>query len=170
MANEDNLKSSNLKEPVAKVEEDDFENLLENDTTEDSEIVPYDSQKVKLKWSRVIIVSFVLAIFTAGLTLLTMWIIISKNENKAIYLLLEIILLIECGVFFTFGGCVGTFKQSFTINRLRFRKNKEKQITGADTKIAIASSYTYVFAGILLGLMSLIAHFIIANIPSDAFI
>ena len=171
MESKDHIESSKSQIENQEKEKDDFDDFLEEDTLEENEeIIPYDSLKVKLNWLRVILVGIVLSIFTAGLTLLTMWIIISRNDNRTIYLFTEIILLIECGVFFTFGGCVGTFKQSFTLSRLRFRKDKDKKITGADIKLAIGSSYTYVFAGIILGLFSLIAHFIIASIPSEAFL
>jgi len=171
LESKNHMESSKSQAENQEKDKDDFDDFLEEDTLEvDEEVIPYDSMKVKLNWSRVIFVGIILSIFTTGLTLLAMWIIISRNDNRAIYLLTEIILLIECGIFFTFGGCVGTFKQSFTLNRLRFRKNKDKKITGADTKLAIGSSYTYVFAGIILGLFSLIAHFIIASIPSEAFL
>ncbi|MBN1330787.1 MAG: hypothetical protein JXA54_15045 [Candidatus Heimdallarchaeota archaeon] len=171
MESKEQLESSKSQVNSQEKVNNDFEDFLHEDSlSKESEVIPYDSMKVKLKWSRIILVGIILSIFTTGLTLLTMWIIISRNDNRSIYLFTEIILLIECGLFFTFGGCVGTFKQSFTINRIRFRKNNDKKITGADTIMAIGSSYTYVFAGLILGLFSLIAHLIIIRIPSEVFI
>ncbi|NHJ41114.1 MAG: hypothetical protein FK731_13870 [Asgard group archaeon] len=117
--------------------------------------IPYDSQYVKLNWLRVILISLFLTIFAVGITLLVLW-IISRNKSY-IFNYSPWFFLFECGLFFTFGGCVGTFKQSFSISFLRNRFLKKDSITGADTKLAIGSSYTYIFAGALLGLASYFA-------------
>ena len=52
-------------------------------------------------------------------------------------------------------------KQSFTLDRIKVRLFKGEHITGADTKIAIGSAYTYIFAGVILGIVSLIAWYIV---------
>jgi hypothetical protein len=134
---------------------EDFDEFIPEETIDKEDEVPFESQIVKLKWFRVLLISFILTIFTVGVTLIVL-VIINRNRSY-IFLYSPWFFLVECGIFFTFGGCVGTFRQSFTISYLRNRFFKTEKITGADTKLAIASSYTYVFVGLLLGLASFFA-------------
>ncbi|MBK5113355.1 MAG: hypothetical protein KGD59_12075 [Candidatus Heimdallarchaeota archaeon] len=131
----------------------------------DSEIPQeeYDSKDVKLNWSRVIIVATVIALFITGLTLFVFW-IISRNAGTYVYLFVSWAYFIETGLLLTFGGCVGTVRQSFTIDRIKKRFSKGDKITGADTKIAIGSAYTYILSGVLLGIVSVIAWVILKRI------
>ncbi|NHK29784.1 MAG: hypothetical protein FK730_00435 [Asgard group archaeon] len=150
----DNIANQEKKETYASSIEE-FDEFLTEETIEKEDEVPFDSQIVKLNWFRVFFISFLLTIFAIGVTLLVL-LIISRNK-PLIFIYSPWFFLIECGLFLTFGGCIGTFKQSFTISYLRNRFFKTDKITGADTKLAIASSYTYVFVGILLGLASILA-------------
>jgi hypothetical protein len=131
----------------------------------DSEIPQeeYDSNDVKLNWSRVIIVAIVIALFITGLTLFIFW-IISRNAGTYVYLFVSWVYFIETGLLLIFGGCVGTVRQSFTIDRIKKRFSKGDKITGADTKIAIGSAYTYILSGVLLGIVSVIAWVILKRI------
>ncbi len=135
----------------------DFESSEEEISSETFE--EYESAKVKLRWSRVLIVASVLALFFVGVTLLVLY-FISKN-NSVIFLYLPTFYLIECGLLLTFGGCVGTVRQSFTIDAIKHRLVKGEKITGADTKIAIGSAYTYIIAGFLIGFASFIAWLVV---------
>ncbi|MHA1123374.1 MAG: hypothetical protein ACTSUW_01475 [Candidatus Heimdallarchaeota archaeon] len=128
----------------------------------DSEIpkVPYESIEVKLKWSRVIIVAIVISLFVVGITLLVFWILGRQYDEVFVFIFLSWAFLIETGLLLIFGGCIGTVRQSFTIDRIRKRFTKGESITGADTKIAIGSAYTYILSGLLLGLASFLAWLI----------
>ena len=119
----------------------------------------YLSNEVTLRWSRVFIVSIVVAVVLVSVTLL--FCLIIKNAVNLIFLFLPWIFLIEFGLLFIFGGCIGTVKQSFTIGVIRARLTRGERVTGADTKIAIGSAYTYIFAGIYVSLASLISWLII---------
>ncbi|MFW9922550.1 MAG: hypothetical protein ACFFDW_04585 [Candidatus Thorarchaeota archaeon] len=72
-----------------------------------------------------------------------------------IYLLLPWIYFIITGAVFIWSGCIGTMKQSFTLDRIKVKITKGESITGADTKIAIGSAYTYFIAALIVGLASL---------------
>ncbi len=128
----------------------------------DSEIpkIPYESIEVKLKWSRVIIVAIVISLFVVGITLLVFWILGRQYDEVFVFSFLSWTFLIETGLLLIFGGCIGTVRQSFTIDRIRKRFTKGESITGADTKIAIGSAYTYILSGLLLGLASFLAWLI----------
>lgn len=123
--------------------------------TDPAEIEKYLSSKVKLRWSRVIIVSFVISIVLVLVSLLVIWII--SLANAVVWYLPSWIFFIECGILLIFGGCMGTMKQSFTIDRIKVRFFKGEKITWADTKIAVGSAYSYIFAGIIIGIASLVA-------------
>ena len=123
--------------------------------TDPDELEKYLSSKVKLRWSRVVIVSFVVSIVLILVSLLVVWII--SLANPAVWYLISWIFFIECGVLLIFGGCMGTMKQSFTIDRIKVRFFKGEKITWADTKIAVGSAYSYIFAGIIIGIASLVA-------------
>lgn len=128
----------------------------------DSEIPkePYESLEVKLKWSRVIIVAIVISFIVVGITLLIFWILGRQYDEVLVFFFLSWAFLIETGLLLIFGGCIGTVRQSFTIDRIKKRFTKGESITGADTKIAIGSAYTYILSGLLLGLASFLAWLI----------
>ena len=134
---------------------EEFDEFIPEETIDKEEEVPFETQIVKLNWFRVLLISIILTFFTVGVTLIVL-VIINRNRSY-IFLYSPWFFLVECGIFFTFGGCVGTFRQSFTISYLRNRFFKTDRITGADTKLAVASSYTYVFVALLLGLASFLA-------------
>jgi hypothetical protein len=136
---------------------DDYYSAMETGPTEDD---IYESMKVKLKWSRVIIVGLVIGLFICGITLLIVW-LISRNDREQLWLFLPWIFFIIFGLLFIFGGCVGTVKQSFTLDAIRRRMAKGEKITGADTKIAIGSAYTYILSGVVVGIASLIAWLVV---------
>ena len=121
---------------------------------------PYESVEVKLKWSRVIIVAIVISFIVVGITLLIFWILGRQYNEDLVFFFLSWAFLIETGLLLIFGGCMGTVRQSFTIDRIRRRFTKGESITGADTKIAIGSAYTYILSGLLLGLASFLAWLI----------
>jgi hypothetical protein len=150
----DNTINEETKETYASSIEE-FDDFIPEETIDKEDEVPFESQIVKLNWFRVLLISIILTFFTVGITLIVL-VIINRNR-PVIFLYSPWFFLIECGIFFTFGGCIGTFRQSFTISYLRNRFFKTDKITGADTKLAIASSYTYVFAALLLGLASFLA-------------
>lgn len=128
----------------------------------DSEVPkePYESLEVKLKWSRVIIVAIVISFIVVGITLLIFWILGRQYDEVLVFFFLSWAFLIETGLLLIFGGCIGTVRQSFTIDRIKKRFTKGESITGADTKIAIGSAYTYILSGLLLGLASFLAWLI----------
>jgi len=128
----------------------------------DSEIPkePYESLEVKLRWSRVIIVALVISFVVVGITLLIFWILGRQYDEVLVFFFLSWAFLIETGLLLIFGGCIGTVRQSFTIDRIKKRFTKGDSITGADTKIAIGSAYTYILSGLLLGLASFLAWLI----------
>jgi len=136
---------------------DDYSTAMETGPTEED---VYDSMKVKLKWSRVFIVGLIIGLLIVAVTLLIIW-LVSMNGQMQRWLYLSWIYFITCGLMLIFGGCVGTVKQSFTIDAIRKRMAKGEKITGADTKIAIGSAYTYIFAGTVVGIASLIAWLIV---------
>ena len=121
---------------------------------------PYESVEVKLKWSRVIIVAIVISFIVVGITLLIFWILGRQYDEVLVFFFLSWAFLIETGLLLIFGGCIGTVRQSFTIDRIKKRFTKGESITGADTKIAIGSAYTYILSGLLLGLASFLAWLI----------
>lgn len=121
---------------------------------------PYESVEVKLKWSRVIIVAIVVSFVVVGITLLIFWILGRQFDEVLVFSFLSWTFLVETGLLLIFGGCIGTVRQSFTIDRIRRRFTKGESITGADTKIAIGSAYTYILSGLLLGLASFLAWLI----------
>ena len=125
------------------------------ETLGEEELEEYLTNKVTLRWSRVFIVGIVVAIGLAAVTLLVCWII--SYSVSIIFLYLPWIFIVEFGLLFIFGGCIGTVKQSFTIGAIKARLTRGERITGADTKIAIGSAYTYIVAGVLIGLASIIA-------------
>ncbi len=135
-------------------ENHEFNDSLREDGAQEH-LEEYLTNKVQLRWSRVLIVSIVVAIVLVLVTLLACWII--SFSNPIIFLFLSWIFLIELALLFVFGGCIGTVKQSFTIDSIKSRLTRGERITGADTKIAIGSAYSYIFAGVFLGLASLIA-------------
>lgn len=150
--------STNDEEILTTKEDQEFDARLNKDRNrEDNE--EYLTNKVRLRWSRVFLVSVVVAIVLVLVTLFVCWII--SFSNQIIFLYLSWIFLFEFGLLFIFGGCIGTVKQSFTIDSIRVRLTRGERITGADTKIAIGSAYTYIFAGIFIGVASLIAWAII---------
>lgn len=136
---------------------DDYYSAMKTSPTEDD---IYDSMKVKLKWSRVLIVGLVIGLIICGITLLIVW-LVSRNDREQLWLFLPWIFFIIFGLLFVFGGCVGTVKQSFTLDAIRRRMAKGEKITGADTKIAIGSAYTYILAGVVVGIASLIAWLVV---------
>ena len=121
---------------------------------------PYESVEVKLKWSRVIIVAIVISFIVVGITLFIFWILGRQYDEVLVFFFLSWAFLIETGLLLIFGGCIGTVRQSFTIDRIKKRFTKGESITGADTKIAIGSAYTYILSGLLLGLASFLAWLI----------
>ena len=138
------------------VENTDRENTESlKDISGEEDLEEYLTNKVTLRWSRVFIVGIVVAIGLAAVTLLVCWII--SFSVSIIFLYLPWIFIIEFGLLFIFGGCIGTVKQSFTIDAIKARLTRGERITGADTKIAIGSAYTYIVAGVLIGLASIIA-------------
>lgn len=160
MAESEAENSSNQLEkeyPPHSIEE--YDEFISEDKVEKEDEDPFDSQYVKLNWYRVIFISLFLSFFVVGITLLVLW-LISRNKSY-IFNYSPWLFLLECGLLLTFGGCVGTFKQSFSLSYLRNRFLKKDKITGADTKLAIGSSYTYIFAGVLLGLASYFAWLVI---------
>ncbi len=120
----------------------------------------YESLEVKLRWSRVIIVALVISFVVVGITLLIFWILGRQYDEVLVFFFLSWAFLIETGLLLIFGGCIGTVRQSFTIDRIKKRFTKGDSITGADTKIAIGSAYTYILSGLLLGLASFLAWLI----------
>lgn len=146
-------KFDDIKNETSKDSTDDFEHYLSDESTNDqTETVPYETNIVKLNWLRVFIVSIIVTIVFTGLTFLVIWII--GRNNYAIWAFVDWILFIEFGVFLTFGGCLGTWKQSFSLNQLNVKLFKGDKLTGADTKLAIGSSYTYIIAGCFIGIIS----------------
>ena len=139
--------------------EPDFQELYPDAPTDPAELEKYLSSKVKLRWSRVLIVGFAVSIVLIGVTLLVVWII--SNTNQLIWYYTTWIFFIECGLLFIFGGCIGTVKQSFTLDSVKVRIFKGEKITGADTKIALGSAYTYVLTGFFIGIASLISWLIL---------
>ncbi|MHA1739522.1 MAG: hypothetical protein ACTSXA_00915 [Candidatus Heimdallarchaeota archaeon] len=135
----------------------DYYSAMETGPTEDD---IYDSMKVKLKWSRVLIVGLIIGLLICAITLLIVW-LVSRNGREHLWVFLPWIFFIIFGLMFIFGGCVGTVKQSFTIDAIRRRMAKGESITGADTKIAIGSAYTYILAGAIVGIASLIAWLVV---------
>ena len=123
----------------------------------------YESLDVKLNWSRVIIVSIVITLVIVGITQIVFW-IISSRIGTYVYLFVSWAYLIETGLLLIFGGCIGTVRQSFTIDRIKRRFTKGEKITGADTKIAIGSAYTYILSGFLMGIVSIIAWAILQRV------
>jgi len=144
---------------TSKVSEDPDEFI---EQISDSEIPkePYESLEVKLRWSRVIIVALVISFVVVGITLLIFWILGRQYDEVLVFFFLSWAFLIETGLLLIFGGCIGTVRQSFTIDRIKKRFTKGDSITGADTKIAIGSAYTYILSGLLLGLASFLAWLI----------
>ena len=128
-------------------------------SSDQKELEEYLSNEVTLRWSRVFIVSIVVAVVLVLVTLLVC--VIIKNAVPLIFLFLPWIFLIEFGLLFIFGGCIGTVKQSFTIGIIRARLTRGERVTGADTKIAIGSAYTYILAGVYVSIASLIAWLIV---------
>jgi hypothetical protein len=143
-------------EETSDVPDEYMEHITESEIPEET----LESMDVKLKWSRVIIVAFVITLIVVGLTLLVFWILGRQYNDELVFAFLSWAFLIETGLLLTFGGCVGTVRQSFTIDRIRKRFTKGETITGADTKIAIGSAYTYIFSGVLLGLVTFLAWLI----------
>ncbi len=147
------LKPEEKKSSNETSESDGFvEHLSESEITEEE----YISMAVKLNWFRVIIVAFAITVIISGIVQLIFWILSKYYASELVYPFLSWAYLIATGLLLTFGGCVGTAKQSFTIDRIRKRFSKGETITGADTKIAIGSAYTYIFSGVLLGIISII--------------
>ena len=136
---------------------DDYYSAMETGPTEED---IFKSMQVKLRWSRVLIVGLIVGLFICAITLLIVW-LISRNDRAHVILFLPWIYFIVCGLMLIFGGCVGTVKQSFTLDIIRRRMAKGETITGADTKIAIGSAYTYIFAGVIVGIASLITWLIV---------
>ena len=149
--------SSNLEHNKSK--EHQIHSPNENLTTDvDASVV---ITEVKLKLAIVFIVSLVLTVVIISLTVLIVWIV---HFNRAqIYLYTPFIFFVECGFLFIFGGCIGTVKQSFTIDWVKVKLMKGEHITGADTKIAICSAYTYILVGLFLSIISLIAWLFVRN-------
>jgi len=137
------------------------------DHISDSEIPKeeYESLDVKLNWFRVIIVAFAITVVIAGIIQLIFWILSRYYAPEIVYLFLSWGYLIATGLLLIFGGCIGTVRQSFTIDRIRKRFSKGEKITGADTKIAIGSAYTYIFSGFFLGILTIII-WAIQRVPS----
>ncbi|MHA1555814.1 MAG: hypothetical protein ACTSPM_02660 [Candidatus Heimdallarchaeota archaeon] len=152
-----------IKEPDTSNIDDETQNSQESRELDDSLSKPKDQEqleeyltnKVRLRWSRVFLVSIVVAIVLVLVTLLVCWII--SFSNQFIFIYLSWIFLFEFGLLFIFGGCIGTVKQSFTMSSIKARLTRGERITGADTKIALGSAYSYIFAGVFLALASLIA-------------
>ncbi|NHJ32866.1 MAG: hypothetical protein FK732_08385 [Asgard group archaeon] len=149
-------------QPTSNTHEDSNE---QTDQISDDEIPDeeYESLEVKLNWSRVIIVAIAITFFVAGLTLLIFW-IISRKSGIYVYLFVSWVYFVETGLLLIFGGCIGTVRQSFSIDRIKRRFTKGEKITGADTKIAIGSAYTYIISGLLLGIVSVIAWIILKRL------
>ena len=152
-----NEPDKDTKLPIPK--EPDFQELYPDAPTDPEELAKYLSSKVKLRWSRVLIVGFVVSIVLVLVTLLVVWII--SNTNALVWYFTTWIFFIECGLLLIFGGCIGTVKQSFTLDNIKVRIFKGEKITGADTKIALGSAYTYVLTGVFLGLASFISWLIL---------
>lgn len=150
-----NPDTSNTDEEILDSKEGrEFDDSLSEDSAQEN-FEEYLTNKVQLRWSRVFIVSIVIAIVLVLVTLLVCWVI--SFSISFIFLYLSWILLFEFGLLFIFGGCIGTVKQSFTISSIKARLTRGERITGADTKIALGSAYSYIFAGVFVGLVSLIA-------------
>ncbi|MCF2143863.1 MAG: hypothetical protein K9W42_09200 [Candidatus Heimdallarchaeota archaeon] len=120
--------------------------------------IPYETMVVKLNWFRVVLVSLIVTAFLTALTFLVVWLV--ALNYSVVWAFLDWIFFIECGILFTFGGCLGTWKQSFSLNVINRRLFKADKLTGADTKLAIGSSYSYIFSALLLGLISVILFII----------
>ena len=69
---------------------DDYYTAMGTGPTEDD---IYESMEVKLKWSRVLIVGFVIGLIICGITILIVW-IISSNGREYLWLYLPWILFI----------------------------------------------------------------------------
>ena len=106
--------------------------------------------KLRIRWSRVLILALILSVIFIGINWLVFWILL----RNGFVLNLPLALLIECGILLIVGGCLGTIKQSFMINRLKIRVFKGEKITMADTKIALGSAYTYILLGVFVGIAS----------------
>ncbi len=120
--------------------------------------IPYETMVVKLNWFRVVLVSLIVTAFITALTFFVVWLV--ALNYSVVWAFLDWIFFIECGILFTFGGCLGTWKQSFSLNVINRRLFKGDRLTGADTKLAIGSSYSYIFSALLLGLISVILFII----------
>ncbi|HUU77202.1 MAG TPA: hypothetical protein VMX55_02575 [candidate division Zixibacteria bacterium] len=139
--------------------EPEFKEYYEDAPTDLEELEKYITSKVKLRWSRVFILSVIISTVIALINILVVWII--HFSNALIKYWTPWFFFIECGLLLIFGGCVGTTKQSFTLDKIKVRFFKGENITGADTKIALGSAYTWIFTGVFLGLASLIAWLIV---------
>ncbi|NHJ49075.1 MAG: hypothetical protein FK733_14910 [Asgard group archaeon] len=157
MSTEDQTSKKDITETYKEIDEFISDKKTEEEIEEVE--VPLESQVVKLNWLRVLTITLILTTIVVGITLIAL-LIVSRNK-ELIFLFSPHIFFLECGIFLTFGGCLGTFRQSFSISYLRHKFTKTDMITGADTKLAIASSYTYIFAGVLLGLASLLAWYFV---------
>lgn len=145
------------------IEDNSSENILDENNsevpTDPEELESYISNAVKLRWSRVIIVAFVIGLVLIAVNLIIIWVV--NMYYPIFYLGLPWYFFIEMGILFIWGSCLGTMKQSFTIDRIKNRLIKGEPITGADTKIAIGSAYTYILAGVILGIASFISWLIV---------
>ncbi|NHJ04726.1 MAG: hypothetical protein EAX90_07880 [Candidatus Heimdallarchaeota archaeon] len=139
--------------------EPEFEEYYEDAPTDLEELEKYLTSKVKLRWSRVFILSIIISIVLVLINILVVWLV--HYSIALIYYWTPWFFFIECGLLLIFGGCVGTTKQSFTLDKIKVRIFKGENITGADTKIALGSAYTYIFTGVFMGLASIIAWLIV---------
>ena len=90
--------------------------------SEEIDEIPYETQKVKLRWSRVFLIATILTIILTGISVLIIW-RVSINREQVI-LFSPMFFFIECGLLLIFGGCIGTIKQSFTIDYIKVKLMK----------------------------------------------
>ncbi|NHJ86399.1 MAG: hypothetical protein FK734_13125 [Asgard group archaeon] len=135
---------------------------ISTDEYKNAEEIPYVTQKVKLRWSRVFLVAIILTIFLTGISVIIIWRV--SIDREQVILFSPMFFFIECGLLLIFGGCIGTIKQSFTIDFIKVKLMKGEKISFADTKIAIGSAYSYILTGVFLGVVSLIAYLIVNRV------
>jgi hypothetical protein len=115
----------------------------------------YRPSEVEIRWSQVGLVGSILGLVIVGLNFL--FFLILKINRPYVFIYLPWAFFLECGLLLTFGGCVGTVKQSITIDRIRKKLSKGENVNWIDTKIALGSAYTYILAGVILAIASFIA-------------
>ena len=82
-------------EPTQDEYDDYYEAMQTGPTEEDI----YESMKVKLKWSRVLLVGFIIGLIFCGITLLIVW-LVARADRPQLWLFLPWIYFIEFGLMF----------------------------------------------------------------------